>query len=450
MEWTLNERIKHLEDIFDELQMTNSLTDKQAIIKYNIPEDLKDDFMYIVECLNGKHKFGYKYYFIQGTYFDPKIIEDEWTIKNLLQYLQTPMMDKDLTEANIYNYVYETQYYREFLEPIVNRTLKLGIGNSLFEKTKVSPMLAKKFEGDAPNSTQGYYITEKLDGNRCIASYDFEKEKWVFTSRNGKEMKVNFNMGSLPKNKIFDGEVLSRKQVEMSNCIYNFIVNKTVEGFKKFENEFNSTSGLINSLSTNKDLVYNIFDYISDEPYINRRSTLLIICLDDNIVSHDMVSNNVRILPILKHYKNKEHLNNNIYDLLHKVTALGGEGVMINIGDAKYEQKRTDKLLKLKEVQTMDMKVVDINDGTGKYEGLVGSIHCEILTDDGKFISCDVGSGLSDEQRYKWASQPWEIIGKIVEVAYFSISQNKTSYDYSLRFPRLINIRDDKSETSEF
>ena len=444
MEWKLNERIKHLDEIFDELQMTNSILDKQAIIKYNIPEDLKDDFMYIIECLNGKHKFGYKYYYIKDICFEPQIIDQTWTVKNLLQYLQTPIMDKDLTENNIYKYVYETQCWRSFIEPIVNRTLKLGIGNSLFDKTKVSPMLAKKFEGDAPYSLNGYYITEKLDGNRCIASYDFEKQKWIFTSRNGKEMKVNFDMSYLPKDMIFDGEVLSKKQVEMSEDIYNCVVNRTIIN-KKFKNEFNSTSGLINSLSTNKDLVYNIFDYINNEEFYELRRMRLDI-LKENV----FYSNNVRILPILAHYNNKEELNDNVYDLLHTVVNIGGEGVMINVGDAKYEQKRTDKLLKLKEVQTMDMKVTNINDGTGKYEGLVGSIHCEILTDDGKFISCDVGSGLSDDQRYRWALNPSLIIDKIVEIAYFSISQNKMSSDYSLRFPRLINIRDDKVETSEF
>ena len=128
---------------------------------------------------------------------------------------------------------------------------------------------------------------------------------------------------------------------------------------------------------------------------------------------------------------------------------------MINVADAPYEQKRTDVLLKLKKVQTIDMRVTKINLGEiGKYKDLVGSIHCEIVTSDGKNISCDVGSGLNDHQRLEWAQRPELILNKIVEIAYFSISQSKDDKtgenQYSLRFPRFKIIRNDKTETSEY
>lgn len=438
MELTLNDRCDYFDNIFEELQDTNSIVEKREIIN-KIPKELKDDFMYILECLNGKHKFGFTYYYSNYMY-NPRIIDDNWTIKQVLQYLQTPIMDHDLSQTNIDKFVKETSNWCFFLEPIVNRTLKLGIGNSLFEKKQTSPMLAKKYEGILKPSKNGYYITEKLDGNRCIAQY--YNDEWHFISRNGKEMHVNFDMGILDKDYIYDGEVLSRKQVEMSKAIYDYISFGVKPN--KFSNEFNSTSGLINQHNKDKDLVYNIFDIISDEPYRTRHSMLR-----ELNGYNEFVSDNVRILPILASYDAKT-FNERIYDLLDKVTSVGGEGVMINIGDAPYEQKRTDVLLKLKKVQTMDMQVTYTNDGTGKYEGLVGSLHCEVITDDRKFISCDVGSGLSDEQRYEWSVEPWKIVGKIVEIAYFSISQSKTSNDYSLRFPRLKKIRDDKSETSEY
>ena len=59
--------------------------------------------------------------------------------------------------------------------------------------------------------------------------------------------------------------------------------------------------------------------------------------------------------------------------------------------------------------------------------------------------------GLSDEQRELWAMDPSLIVGKIIEVGYFSMSQNAnlngTKY-YSLRFPRLKQVRYDKEVTS--
>ena len=102
----------------------------------------------------------------------------------------------------------------------------------------------------------------------------------------------------------------------------------------------------------------------------------------------------------------------------------------------------------------MDMRVISLTEGTGKHEGLVGALLCNCKDEEtGTIYECKVGSGLSDEQRWIWASDPDRIIGKIVEVAYFSISQDKSirgSKLYSLRFPRLKKVRSDKDSTSVF
>lgn len=56
----LQERIDYFTYIFDLLQSTNSRNEKEQIVK-DIDAKYKDDFNYIIECLAGKHKFGYKY-----------------------------------------------------------------------------------------------------------------------------------------------------------------------------------------------------------------------------------------------------------------------------------------------------------------------------------------------------------------------------------------------------
>lgn len=438
----LKDRVKYFETLFIVLQETNSRIEKQNIVDL-IPLPLKDDFNYILECLAGKHKFGYRYYKLHSVNenYKPKIVKEEWTIKDLLDFLQTPMIEQDLTEVNIHFFVSDTLQYSDFLEPIVNRTLRLGIGNSLLEKDDYSPMLAKKYEGNIKKTSIGYYITEKLDGNRCIARYD--GEHWIFTSRNGKEMHVDFDMSGLPTDLVYDGEILSPKQVEMSNKIYNYIVNN-VKADEFYNNEFSNTSGLINTHNKNKDLIYNIFDIMQDRPYYIRRNKLEQL---------KPISKNVRILPLLANYRNVELMNKELIGILNKVVEIGGEGVMINVGDAIYSHKRTDDLLKLKKVQTMDMLVEGTILGTGKYEGLVGALMAIMKTDDGKEIYCKIGSGLTDKQRLEWAIRPDKIIGKIIEVSYFSLSQDiKTngSNRYSLRFPRLTKVREDKNETSEY
>lgn len=434
----LPDRIEYFEHTFALLQDTNSRLEKEAIVADILPE-YKDDFEYILECLAGKHKFGYTYY--KTTPIINARLRS-FTVKQALLFLQAPIVHHDLSVDNIHIYVAMTNVWYDFFESIVNRTLRLGIGQSLLEKDVLTPMLAKKFEGSVKYDKDGYYITEKLDGNRCRAR--FEDGKWTFTSRSGKEMHVDFDMSGLDTRLTYDGEILSPEQVKMSLAIEDK-VKYNIEPGTIFADNFSSTSGLINRHTTNKKLVYNVFDIMHNVPYKERREEL------DRMRPE---SDSVRILPVLKHCKTQNELQE-VWDILNKITDLGGEGAMINLGSSSYVHKRTDQLLKLKKVYTMDMQVYDFKWGTGKYEGQIGSIEAKATTSDGKEIFCSVGTGLSDSQRLSWSIRPNEIVGKIVEVSYFSISQTKQDKDmgnnvYSLRFPRLKRIREDKHNTSEF
>ena len=435
----LQERIDYFTYIFNLLQDTNSRIEKELIIK-EIPDNYKEDFDYIIECLASKHVFGYHYYKVTPI-INPKI--SDATIKQVLQFLQNPIKDHDLTLANISNHIAMTTFWYDFFEPIVNRTLRLGIGNSLIDKVDTSPMLAKKFENGVPYDKKGYYVTEKLDGNRCIAKYI--DGKWHFLSRNGKEMHVDFDMSGLDTSYIYDGEIVSTEQAKLSLTIYDKVVHN-IQPNTFFTYNFGDTSGLINNHNTNKKLIYNIFDIITDAPYELRREEL------HKIDYLQELSNQVLIHPVLKYFKTLDELEA-CSNILNDVTSLGGEGLMINLASATYLHKRTDQILKLKKVYTMDMKVRDILYGEGKYEGMVGALEAIAETDDGKTIICFVGTGLSDEQRSQWALDTSSIIGKTIEVSYFSLSQTKKDRDYgtdvySLRFPRLKRVRTDKNETS--
>lgn len=426
---TLTERIQFFTELFDDVMSTNSMLLKRTYV-LSIPGELQEDFDYILEVLAGQHPFGYKYE--PTAYYDEDMPED-YTIKQVLVYLQEPMLNRDLSQHNIFMHTRRIAKHCAFFEPIINRTLRLGIGRSLLQKDMLSAMLAKKYEGNVRNND--IFVTEKLDGNRCIAHFD--GIEWQFTSRNGKPMHVKFDMTGLPKNLTYDGEVLSPEQTQLSMKIADGVFDT------KFDKMFNETSGLINRHSLDKKLIYNIFDVIvEDETYANRRE----------ILSTLVPQGNVRILPVLRHYSTKEARDGNIDWLLDKVVSAGGEGLMINIADGLYEHKRTDSLLKYKQVQTMDMEVVGIEEGEGKYEGLIGAINVRCVTDKGDTVYCNVGSGLSDTQRFEWAFHPEKILGKIVEVAYFSVSQNAnhSAHEYSLRFPRLKSVREDKTQTSQF
>ena len=145
--------------------------------------------------------------------------------------LLLPIQNGNLTNSYITDIVSYTLEYEDFFRMVVNRLWKIGIGKSLLEKPKYSPMLAKKYEGVLKPDSLGYVVTEKLDGNRCLAYFDYIENKWKFMSRNGKEMYVQFDMGNLPKDVIYDGEIASNNTLltlssgVALNCFNNTLIN---------------------------------------------------------------------------------------------------------------------------------------------------------------------------------------------------------------------------------
>lgn len=426
----IQDRINVFEILFEELQDTNSRIDKEQIIKTfekNYPE-LKEDWTVILETLDGKYPIGWTFQPADKMYKDCTFEKVASMIRYLFNFKDTP---GGLTAENRRIAERTIGEHGSFIAPIVNRTLRLGIGKSLLTKSDLTPMLAKKYDGSELRCN-AVYVTEKLDGNRCLAYYD--GDKWRFKSRNGKDMKVNFDMTGLPTEYIYDGEVMSTEQTTRSIDRCNAIINRRGKFLKTGDEQelFSKTSGIINSHAVQKDIVYNIFDIVSDLPYSSRREIL------DEI---RVLPSRVRVIPVLYVGRTTERIN----ELLDKMCAMGGEGIMLNLANRPYEHKRTDALLKYKQVQYCDMRVIDVFEGKGKYEGMCGGLICYMITDDGQEITCEVGTGLSDQQRWDWGRDKTQIIDKIVEVGYHEITHLS-----SLRFPRLIRVRDDKEETSEY
>lgn len=438
---TLGERIRYLWYVFYLLQSTNSINEKRDIVD-GIESDVKDDFLYCIELLAGKRKIGYTY----ESYCKEIIAtgHEEQSVKEYLEPLFKPSKLGDYRESTKQAAISEVRWYPDFVSSIVNRTLRLGIGNCLLEKEVDAPMLAKKYEGKLVTDDM-VYITEKLDGNRCIAKWN--GKEWTFTSRNGKAMYIDINMGVLNKDLVYDGEILSKEQTNWSIMRYCAVNDsKLSREYLKFKNTFNSTSGMINRHNKkDKDLVYNIFDIQDDTlPYATRRAWL-----NEQVNTR---SSQARILPVLGMYKGSNELSN-IDKLLDDMADMGAEGLMLNLGRGRYESKRSNNLLKYKKLNTMDMKVIDWEYGNGKYECAVGNLIAECTLPDGREVSCKIGTGISDEQRFEWATNPDLILGKIIEVAYFELSQNSRTdgtKQYSLRFPRMKSVRNDKTECSPY
>lgn len=101
---------------------------------------------------------------------------------------------------------------------------------------------------------------------------------------------------------------------------------------------------------------------------------------------------------------------------MDKVTAEGGEGMMIRDPLSLYEKKRSNKLLKVKKFEDAEAVVTGYQKGTGRLTGLMGAIEVKEV---GTGTEFKIGSGFNDAQRVKPPK-----IGSTVTFKYMGRSNN--------------------------
>ena len=120
----------------------------------------------------------------------------------------------------------------------------------------------------------------------------------------------------------------------------------------------------------------------------------------------------------------------------------GYEGIMIKDLESGYKCGRNTAWLKWKPTTTVDLEVIDVEEGTGRNAGSLGALVCQ-GQDNGLDIAVNVGSGFSDADRDSLWRDRSMVIGRTVEILCDVITQNQDG-TYSLRFPRFVRFRDDK------
>ena len=118
----------------------------------------------------------------------------------------------------------------------------------------------------------------------------------------------------------------------------------------------------------------------------------------------------------------------------------GKEGIILKTLNGEWEDKRSKNQIKFKGELECDLKIVGLEEGSGKYQGKLGSLLCESA--DG-VVKVSVGSGLTDAHRIDL--NVTEVIGRICAVKYNARIKAKTGQE-SLFLPIFVEIRDDKTE----
>jgi DNA ligase-1 len=193
------------------------------------------------------------------------------------------------------------------------------------------------------------------------------------------------------------------------------------------------------------DILYLNGETLIDAPLSERRKKLEKIC-DMSIVAKQTVTGDTALIEAI--YK--------------EALAAGHEGVMLKNPDSFYTPgKRGKNWLKLKPVmETLDLVVIGGEWGEGRRANFIGSylLACRDPDTD-RFLSIGrVATGITDEQLADLTNLFKKLVvlesgihvelePKIVFEVAFEEIQKSPNYDsgYALRFPRLVNVRSDKS-----
>jgi ATP dependent DNA ligase domain/DNA ligase OB-like domain len=322
------------------------------------------------------------------------------------------------------------------MERIIQKDLKCGVQASTANDVwmglvhEYPVMLCSPFEQKLVDKIQfPAYAQLKMDGMRFNAIV--RDGKVEFRSRNGKEIQL---LGNLEKefaalagdvDCVFDGELLV-----MDPDDYQFMDRQTGNGIL---NKANKGTISAKEAAMVHATVWDVIPYVLFEtgycgtPYSTRFSSLKLLVdkqPSENkkiwIVTSDIVETMEEAQTIFEGY-----------------LAQGLEGIILKDGAGVWEDKRAKHQIKFKGELECDLKIVAIEEGTGKYAGMLGAILCESA--DG-VIKVRVGSGFTDEQRKTLGE---EIIDKIAAIKYNTRIKNKAGEE-SLFLPIILEIRDDK------
>ena len=319
------------------------------------------------------------------------------------------------------------------IERIIQKDLKCGVAVSTANAVwtgllKEYPvMLCSQFEQKLVDKVKFPALVQtKMDGMRFNAIV--RDGKVEYRSRNGKEIQL---LGNLDADFIalagdvdcvFDGELLVASDAGvLDRQTGNGILNKANKG---------TISS--NEASLVRATVWDIIPYlyfidgVCNTPYGKRFESL-------NILHTKHKPSKVSVVQSweVENYDTAKAL---FEELLQR----GEEGIILKDKNGIWEDKRAKHQIKFKGELECDLKIVAVEAGTGKYEGMLGAIVCE--SSDG-IIKVNVGSGFNDEHRKTLKEK--DLLGKIVAVKYNTRTTNKSG-DESLFLPIFIEVREDK------
>lgn len=414
----INMDFNRVQEMINDLNNTNSVIQKRKkLAKYS---DLKQLIQYvydpsIVFNITSKN--------VEKLKTKTKASKHYENLFDLLDDLKNRVITGSDAAVEISDFIQRNADYEELIYMILDKNLKIRIASKhinfvfpglIFDfQVALADVFKPYYIHDKKKNTNPvkWYISRKLDGVRCLIIINKEKKTVECFSRQGKrfetlknlEKQILENIDDLDNSYVLDGEV-----VDYENGQENFkgIMEKIKRKDYQIENPY-----------------YFVFDMIK---------------LQDFFIQHSKENLETRWkrLPQLKNMgvhilEQQVYTKEKMEELKQISEKKGWEGLMVRMNTC-YEGKRTKHLLKYKQMQDEEFKVIDIITGPFRQIDKTTGLEVEIETLSAVVIDYNntkVGSGFSLKERQMIFENPSLILDKIITVQY----QEKTQD--SLRFP---------------
>ena len=418
--------LKQLSNFVNESNETNSNTDKLSIIsKYAHDSEL-------VKLLNYTYN-SFKQYYVtsqncqkRSDLIAPFSTHD--SIFNLLDDLSERRITGHSAIEAVNRFVADNKEYEDLIWCVIDRNLKTRSTISMINKAIPNAIptfdvaLAEAYDAKTAkkvNFKDGWYMSRKLDGVRCIAI--LRKNGDVnFYSRVGNEFETLGNLKTelsrLAQDIVLDGEI----------CMVD-------------ENGKEDFQGIIKEIKRKNHTIkrpkFLVFDALTHTEFIEKMSARKFSARQEYLQGwFENYANELFLTEKLEQIRieNEDEMN----AFIAKGTKEGWEGIMLR-KDTFYRGKRSSDILKVKQFHDAEYTVIDVQNGP--FRVIVDGKEVEEnvmrhVVIEHKGYRVDVGSGFSLEQRRLYKESPNAILGKQITVQYFEESHNQNG-GISLRFP---------------
>ena len=434
----MKHKLEYLDKMVDDLQATSSTLKKSLLIS-DYCEDQSEEAQFAKNILLYTYHPFWQYNVTSANIKKKNALRGQKysDIFELLDDLKNRVITGHDAIGAVNSFVEQYKEYEDLIHCIIDKDLKTRAGDKIINKAipghipEFNVALADHYESKNVKWKDGWYVSRKIDGVRCIAMVDANGDT-KFYSREGKELyTLSIVAGGIKSlgvsNVVFDGEI----------CLVDDNGNEDFQGIMK---QIKKKDHTIPNPS------FKIFDMISQTEFDSQRGNSDRVFTDRyNDLKEVMRNNTCVCLSVLAQEKIKD--DDHFAEWTKKANDYNWEGLMLR-ADKPYEGKRSKNLLKYKSFNDAEYKVVDVKFGPFRYVSDGRECEEEMLSNvtiTHKGHKVDVGSGFTIDERKDFYKNPNKIVGKVITVQYFQETANQNG-GISLRFPTVKIIHGDRRE----